>query len=69
MSTWWCYWCKYEFVPIYATPCSKCVDGNGFTPLYATPCGKHVDGGKYVHKVCARRMIEEREDGENHDES
>jgi hypothetical protein len=51
MSNWWCYWCKYAFVPIYATP-----------------CGKRVDGGKYVHKICARRMIEEREDGENHDD-
>ena len=55
-----CYWCKYAFVPIYATPCSKCVDGNGFTPLYVTPCGKRVDGGKFVHK-------EEGEDSEDND--
>ena len=64
MSDWWCYWCKDAFVPIYATPCSKCVDGNGFTPIYATPCGKRVDGGKFVHKGC--EMIEkEQKDGED----
>ena len=61
MSDWWCYWCKYAFVPIYATPCSKCVDGNGFTPLYATPCGKRVDGGKFVHKGCEGDEVNPRE--------
>ena len=60
MSDWRCYYCKDAFVPIYATPCSKCVDGNGFTPLYATPCGKLED-------IDSAPTVIEAEGSENHE--